>query len=187
MYKQNELYNILDQKMVKIGRFEVAVEQIEANNIIQPYSYVKIKHCVCILAFIHDKLLLINQYRHTVSSWLWEIPGGMIDEGETPEEAAKRELEEETGYFVESIESLGFYYPSPGSTTEIAYIFYASCSQKGKIELDPLEIIHNGIFSIEEFEQMIQENVFCHGMGLVAWSKYLILRGKSNVSEIIKT
>src|SRR5690606_37066895 len=58
----------------------------------------------------NNEVILIKQYRHAAGEVILEIPGGCIDPGETPEEAVKRELLEETGYDFESIEPLGSLY-----------------------------------------------------------------------------
>ncbi|MBD0360727.1 MAG: NUDIX hydrolase, partial [Nitrososphaeraceae archaeon] len=56
-----------------------------------------------------DEILMIKSYRHLVDSIQIEVPSGYIDEGETPKEAAIRELREETGYSAKDIVSIGHY------------------------------------------------------------------------------
>ncbi len=71
---------------------------------------------VVILPFLAGRIILQRVYRHPVSRWGWEIPRGFIDEGETPIEAAQRELVEETGLFCETgaLRPLGELLPEPG-------------------------------------------------------------------------
>ena len=59
------------------------------------------KEGVCILPFHGDKVITLKEYRYPIRSWQRELLGGLIDLGETPEESAKRELLEETGYEAE--------------------------------------------------------------------------------------
>ena len=59
-------------------------------------------------------LLLVNQYRFTTRTRDWELPAGRMEVGETPAEAALRELREETGHLAKKIEPLGHYHPSNG-------------------------------------------------------------------------
>ena len=73
-----------------------------------------------------DQVLLINQYRHPVREYLWEIPAGLLDlPGESKLEAAKRELLEETGYIAESWEELIEFHTTPGGNNETIAIFLA--------------------------------------------------------------
>jgi ADP-ribose pyrophosphatase len=73
-----------------------------------------------------DQVLLINQYRHPVREYLWEIPAGLLDlPGESTLEAAKRELLEETGYIAESWSELIEFHTTPGGNNETIAIFMA--------------------------------------------------------------
>lgn len=74
----------------------------------------------------HDRVLLINQYRHPVREYLWEIPAGLLDQpGESKVEAAKRELLEETGFIAESWSELIEFHTTPGGNNETIAIFLA--------------------------------------------------------------
>ncbi|MBM4445152.1 MAG: NUDIX hydrolase [Chloroflexi bacterium] len=83
--------------------------------------------CVAILAIDgQDNMLLVRQFRHAVGSDLLEIPAGGIDPGETPEQAVRRELQEETGYLPGRIVRLGGFYSSPGYCTEYLHLYLAT-------------------------------------------------------------
>jgi ADP-ribose pyrophosphatase len=56
-----------------------------------------------------DRILVLRSYRHLVDSIQVEAPSGYIEDGESPEQAARRELEEETGYTAKKIVTLGYY------------------------------------------------------------------------------
>ena len=73
-------------------------------------------------------VILIRQYRHAVNQWLWELPAGSVDEGETPEAAARRECHEEIGQVPETIVRLGALYPTPGYCDEEMVFFRVSGS-----------------------------------------------------------
>ena len=88
-----------------------------------------VEHVDCVVVLPIDSkgnILLERQYRHAVSRELLELPAGSIDPGETPEEAAVRELREETGYKPGKLEKLGGFYAAPGYCTEYLHFFRAS-------------------------------------------------------------
>ncbi len=72
-----------------------------------------------------NKVCLLRQYRHAMGGWLWEIPAGKLDPGETPLATAMRELEEEAGVRAEDWQSLGKVVSSPGVFTEVVHLFLA--------------------------------------------------------------
>lgn len=82
---------------------------------------------VVLLPFEDDgRVVLINQYRASVDRELWEFPAGRVDEGESAEDAARRECEEEIGRVPARIEPLGTWYPTPGYCDEQLIFFRAS-------------------------------------------------------------
>jgi ADP-ribose pyrophosphatase len=71
-------------------------------------------------------VLLVRQNRHAVGASLLEIPAGKLDvAGESPEECARRELIEETGFRAGTLERLGTFYSSPGFTDEAFHLYLA--------------------------------------------------------------
>ncbi|MCH4250169.1 MAG: NUDIX hydrolase [Microbacteriaceae bacterium] len=74
-----------------------------------------------------DRVGLVNQYRHPVARRLWELPAGLLDvPGESPRQAAARELREEIDRTADSWEPLTSYYSSPGGSDELLQIFRAT-------------------------------------------------------------
>jgi ADP-ribose pyrophosphatase len=71
------------------------------------------------------RVLLIRQFRHAADQFIWEIPAGRLDAGESPEECAQRELEEETGMRAGRLERLTTIYTTPGFTDERIHLFLA--------------------------------------------------------------
>jgi len=71
------------------------------------------------------RVLLIRQFRHAADDYMWEIPAGRLDPGETPEACARRELEEETGMRADRLQRLTTVYTTPGFTDERIHLFLA--------------------------------------------------------------
>ena len=83
--------------------------------------------CVAIIAVdAEDKVLLVKQFRKPVEKELLEIPAGGIDPGESPEDAVRREMQEESGYLPQKLERLGGFYSAPGYCTEYLSLYLAS-------------------------------------------------------------
>ena len=72
------------------------------------------------------EVLLIRQYRYAAESFLYEVPAGRLDPGESPDACAHRELREETGYTAERVEHLFTMYTTPGFTDEKIHLFLAT-------------------------------------------------------------
>lgn len=70
-------------------------------------------------------ILLIKQWRHCAGGWLWEMPAGTLNPGETPEQCAQREVTEEAGVTAGRIEHVGFIFTAPGFCDEKIHIFVA--------------------------------------------------------------
>jgi ADP-ribose pyrophosphatase len=77
------------------------------------------------------RILLLRQFRHAADGYIWEIPAGRLDPGETPEECARRELAEETGMRASRLERLTTFYTTPGFTDERIHLFLADGLEEG--------------------------------------------------------
>ncbi len=73
-----------------------------------------------------ETILLVKQYRYPLKQTVYELPAGKLEVGENPDEACKRELEEETGYRAKNWKSLGYINTTPGICTEKLYLYLAS-------------------------------------------------------------
>lgn len=99
---------------------------------------------VAMLPTLDDgRLVLVRQYRKPAERVLLEIPAGGIEDGETPEDAVRREMREETGYRVGKAEPLATFYSSPGFTTELMHLFRCSGLEPGQPteSTDELEVV----------------------------------------------
>lgn len=109
---------------------------------------------VIVLPVTTDReVLLIRQYRYTTGESLIELPAGLIDEGEEPEVAARRELTEETGYEAGRLAFLGAAWVSPGYTQEQSHFYVAAeCAQveHEPDEDEPIDVIHVPLADLPE-------------------------------------
>jgi ADP-ribose pyrophosphatase len=71
------------------------------------------------------RALLIRQFRHAANGFVWEIPAGRLDPGESPEECARRELREEAGVSADTLRHLTSIYTTPGFTDEVIHLYAA--------------------------------------------------------------
>ena len=80
-----------------------------------------------------NKIILISQFRYpsykTGHGWLLETIAGIVDSNETPEEAARREAQEETGLDITMLEHISTFYPSPGGSSERIFLYYSEVSR----------------------------------------------------------
>jgi ADP-ribose pyrophosphatase len=104
------------------------------------------------------RILLVRQYRLPARADLWELPAGRLDPGEKPLEAAKRELQEETGYRARRWKKLISFYPSPGFVSEKMTIFLATELTAGEATPMDDERIRARWFSASQVEKMILSN-----------------------------
>lgn len=168
----SERYNIKDTIETEIGRFRIVQHLVDVNGKEYPYSFVDVKDSVAVLAKEQDRFIFLKQYRKTINDITLEIPGGAIDENETPEHAALRELQEETGFTAAKILLLGDFYPTIGISNERCHLYYVECRDCEKIKLEPLEQISVIKMSEQEVEDNIASGELMHSMALVAWLKY---------------
>jgi len=87
---------------------------------------------VIILNLNTNKIILVSQFRYpsykTGHGWLTEAIAGIVDTDETPEESARREVQEETGLSISKLEQISTFYPSPGGSSERIHLFYSEVS-----------------------------------------------------------
>jgi ADP-ribose pyrophosphatase len=138
---------VLDSQHVYRGRaIHVRVDSVVKPNGKKTTREV-VEHVDCVVILPIDSngnILLVRQFRHPVDKELLELPAGSIDPGETPEQAATRELREETGYRPGKLEGMGGFYAAPGYCTEYLHLFRATQLKKSPLtaeDTDEIEVV----------------------------------------------
>jgi ADP-ribose pyrophosphatase len=128
--------------------------------LVDDYYVLEYSSWVNVVAITSDnQFIIVKQYRHAVSEVVTEIPGGVVDPGETPEEAVKRELLEETGYAFDKIEPLSSLYANPATGTNKTYAFLATGGKKIQDQdLDESEEIIVELVSLAELKELLFNN-----------------------------
>lgn len=123
-----------------------------------------VEHVDCVVILPVDSngnILLVRQYRHAVDRVLLELPAGSIDPGETPEQAASRELREETGFRPGRLEGLGGFYAAPGYCTEYLHFFRATRLRKSPLTAEDTDEIELVPVSAGEVPGLIASGQIC--------------------------
>lgn len=111
------------------------------------------------------EVVLVRQYRHGVQQNLLELPGGVIDAGESPLEGARRELLEETGYLAKDLIEVGRLYPNPAIQHNTLFCYLATeVEWTGLQHFDETEEIEVSLMPLDEVIQMAQRGQFCHAL-----------------------
>ena len=124
-----------------------------------------------------EQVVLIRQYRHGTEEVTVEIPGGMVDPGESPLEAAKRELAEETGYRAESWQEIGTVDPNPAFQTNRTWTFLARgarpATEQSFDESEQIEVFEK---PLSEVARLLADGTITHALVFGAFV-HLALKG----------
>lgn len=105
-----------------------------------------------------DEIVLVRQHRHAIGADTWEVCAGGIDPGETAEQAAMRELREETGLRARSVRRLWSAYSAPGFCNELLHFFHTDSYEIGEPEPAGDEEIEIATFPLERVREMIERD-----------------------------
>jgi 8-oxo-dGTP pyrophosphatase MutT (NUDIX family) len=130
--------------------------------------------CNVIAETPEGELVFIWQYRYGTDELSLEIPGGVIDPGEEPLEAARRELKEETGYEADSFELVSVVEPNPALQGNRCFTYLARGARlTGATSFDDLEDLETLVVPRAELAALIDDRVVTHALVVVALEVYL--------------
>jgi len=113
-------------------------------------------------------VLLMWRHRFVPNIWNWELPGGLVDEGETPEQTAAREVEEETGYRARSLEHLVTFEPMIGMVTSPHHIYAGHDAEKMGEPIEKNEMQRMEWVPLTEIPCLIRDSLIKNSGTLVA-------------------
>jgi len=137
-------------------------------------------HPDCIAVVVLDgqgNTILERQFRRPVGKALLEIPAGGIELGESPEDAVRRELQEEIGYLPGRVTRLGGFYSTPGYCTEYLYLYLAEDLQPSRLvaeDTDEIEIVH---IPLGEIKDRIKSGEICDSKSVAGLLWVLGMKG----------
>jgi ADP-ribose pyrophosphatase len=149
----------LDSRYVYKGR----IVNLRCDRVVMPNGKIAnrevVEHrgAVAVVALTEKReVVLVRQYRRPANAELWEVPAGIPEKGETGEVAAKRELEEETGFKAKKVRKLCQAYASPGYSSEVIKYYLAQGLAKTSQDLDDDELVEARAFPLFKLLSMVQ-------------------------------
>ena len=127
-----------------------------------------------VLPFLEDPsspdptVVLIRQFRHAADDFIYEVPAGRLDAGESPEQCAARELVEETGYQASRFDRLTTIYTTPGFTDERIHLFLATGLTPGHHQREADEFLELHRFRWSQVLDLVQAGRVVDGKTLAA-------------------
>ena len=119
------------------------------------------------------QVVMVKQYRHGSKQVTLEIPGGLVDPGDTPERAASRELLEETGYEAEELDQIGVANPNPAIFNNRCYTFIGQNVRKLRDPMpDQTEDIEVVLIPVADIPELIRKGEIDHAMVIAAFYWY---------------
>ena len=163
--------------------YDCGLFRVTEDRAVDPKAGFEIKRSVvrhigsAVMMAVDDKkrVLLVRQYRLPAAKYLWELPAGRLDPGETPLQAARRELKEETGYRARKWTKLASYFPSPGYVQERMTIFLAEDLTAGEATPMEDERIETRWFTRRELAEMIRTGKIEDGKTMIGFLRWQTL------------
>ncbi len=136
---------------------KVIVDTLEHEGVEHPYFYLTSPvDAVATVSLTHEGcIILTRQYRHPVGQVIYDLPAGHLEPGENPIHGARREFEEETGYYPRLIEKLGYYNQFPGVLRAATNLFFATDLIQTNQNLEPGEVLETVHMPVEEVVGMV--------------------------------
>ncbi|MCI8427613.1 MAG: NUDIX hydrolase [Lachnospira sp.] len=144
------------------------------NGKVEQWDHIDHKSAAAVVPVLPDgRIILVRQFRNSLDRYTLEIPAGGVEPNESTRAAAKRELEEETGYKSDTVESLVNIVTAIAYCNEIVDIYVAKNLVQSKQNLDAGEDIDVEIYTVEELQHMIYTGVIMDSKTISAVLAYI--------------
>lgn len=115
-----------------------------------------------------ERILMLRQYRYAVGQVMAELPAGKLDPGESPDEAARRELLEETGHACQSLVRLGMFHPCIGYSDEKIFVYLATGLSAHPAQEDHDEFVEPFELTMSEAQKWVRQGRITDGKTVIA-------------------
>ena len=160
---------IESNKVADFPFFKVFEDVVELPNGLKlDYYMIEKIPVVVVLPIYREKIVMVKQYRYPIKSDSVELPAGHVWPGEKPEECAKRELKEETGFTAGSIRKLLEYHPSTEYSNQVYHVFIAEELKEGEKDQEKYEIINIELLTAESVTEKIMNGSITDGRTIIA-------------------
>jgi ADP-ribose pyrophosphatase len=173
------LHRLLKMKTMVFKHYHV-VRRSELSKKIGRFDVIECLNWVNVVAINSEgKMVMVRQYRQGTDEITLEIPGGAIDPGEDKLVAAKRELQEETGYTSDQWHFIGEVTPNPAFMSNYCATYLAlDCKKTHELKLDPFEEIEVEEHPVNDVEGMVANGEIHHALVVAGIHYYQIFKSK---------
>ena len=166
-FTYNEL--VFDGRIAKVHRVGVPMPDGK----VVEREWIRYPGAAIVLPVLDDgSIALIRNVRFAVGESLWELPAGLLDDGEDPALCAARELTEETGFTAGRITKLGRFYTGPGTTDEVMHAYLAESLSRGPQRLETYEEITVHVLPQAKVREMTLNGEIHDGKTIAALALY---------------
>jgi ADP-ribose pyrophosphatase len=172
---------VLNSRHVYAGRlFDLKVDEIEfKDGVVAQREIIRHPGAVAMVAIDPEgRVLLVSQYRHPAGARMLEIPAGTLEADEDPEEAVRREMQEEVGYLPNSIESIGGFYVAPGYCDEYIRLYVCTDLEPSEAEADEDEDIEVEELTPDEALAKVEDGSISDAKSIIALTRWAQREGR---------
>lgn len=175
-WKQRDREEIADMRIFRLSRLVARSPRTGKD---RQVALVETGDWVNVIALTRDaRVVLVEQYRHGTDEVTLEIPGGLVDPGETPRDAALRELREETGYTGQRVSELGVVEPNPAFLNNRCHTYLVEgCEQTHELAMDEGEDIEVHTLALSRIPDVIAEGRIAHALVVCGFWWLALQRG----------
>ena len=133
---------------------------------------------VTLIPVLDDSIVFVRQDRYAAGETILELPAGKVEDGEDPNDAARRELEEETGYRCGALREILAFYVTPGYSTEFMRLYIATRLERARAHPDSDEILETLILPIDRAKEMLESGRLRDAKTILGLAYFFLSKGR---------